>query len=133
MIEDFSRRSARHPFFGGGDSAADKHFHPDIQWFFHPSLQLLFQPISLCFPHTVITMIRQAPRHLLRRSLPLRLASARRFLSTAPPAQKSRTWKSTVIRWGLAGATVYYYNTSNLFAEEPPCTSSCRVATTNHS
>ena len=66
-------------------------------------------------------MIRQAPRNLLRCSLPLRPTQTRRFLSTAPPAQKSRSWKSSAVRWGLAIGVVYYYNTSNLFAEEPPC------------
>ncbi|TGO53944.1 hypothetical protein BCON_0115g00270 [Botryotinia convoluta] len=45
--------------------------------------------------------------------------SARRFLSTAPPSQKSRSWKSSAARWALAGAGVYWYNTSNVFAEEP--------------
>ncbi|KAL2038005.1 hypothetical protein N7G274_009225 [Stereocaulon virgatum] len=65
-------------------------------------------------------MIRQAP-HLLRPSSKcLRAFPTRRFLSTAPPAQKSRSWKSSAVRWGLAIGAVYYYNTSNLFAEEPP-------------
>ncbi|KAF2435495.1 hypothetical protein EJ08DRAFT_645786 [Tothia fuscella] len=39
----------------------------------------------------------------------------RRFISTAP---KRSTWKGAAVRWGLAGAAVYYYNTSNVFAEE---------------
>ncbi|KAK1060459.1 Oxidoreductase [Friedmanniomyces endolithicus] len=62
---------------------------------------------------------------------PLRTASAslarlaykrpapRRFLTTAPPHQTSRSWKNSAIRWGLAGTLLYYYNTSNAFAEEP--------------
>jgi len=33
--------------------------------------------------------------------------------------KKSRSWKSSAIRWGLAVGGVYYYNTSNVFAEEP--------------
>ncbi|KAI6872105.1 hypothetical protein KC323_g1682 [Hortaea werneckii] len=45
--------------------------------------------------------------------------SGRRFVSTAPPHQKSRSWKSSAVRWGLAGTLVYYYNTNNVFAEEP--------------
>ncbi|KAF2768295.1 mitochondrial intermembrane space import and assembly protein 40 [Teratosphaeria nubilosa] len=45
--------------------------------------------------------------------------AARRFLSTAPPHEKSRSWKSSLARWGLAGGLVYYYNTSSVFAEEP--------------
>ncbi|KEQ63512.1 mitochondrial intermembrane space import and assembly protein 40, partial [Aureobasidium melanogenum CBS 110374] len=43
---------------------------------------------------------------------------SRRFLSTAPPHEKSRSWKNSAVRWTLAGALVYYYNTSNVFAEE---------------
>jgi intermembrane space import and assembly protein 40 len=61
------------------------------------------------------TAFRAAPRRLPSRPL----NSARRFLSTAPPAQKRRSWKSSAARWGLAAAGVYYYNTSNVFAEEP--------------
>ncbi|KAL1972738.1 hypothetical protein VTN31DRAFT_7152 [Thermomyces dupontii] len=53
-------------------------------------------------------------------SSPLQQAAiARRLLSTAPPAQKSRSWKNLLVRLGLAGAAVYYYNTSTVFAEEP--------------
>ncbi|KAF2401854.1 hypothetical protein EJ06DRAFT_508068 [Trichodelitschia bisporula] len=44
--------------------------------------------------------------------------SARRLLSTAPTKSRG-TWKGTALRWGLAGAAVYYYNTSDLFAEQP--------------
>jgi hypothetical protein len=51
--------------------------------------------------------------------------SRNRYLSTAPPAQKSRSFKSLVARLGLAGAIVYYYNTTDVFAEEPRCT--CRI------
>ncbi|KAM0326540.1 hypothetical protein ACHAQA_006409 [Verticillium albo-atrum] len=36
-----------------------------------------------------------------------------------PPADKPRTWKGSALRWGLAGAAVYYYNTSTIFADEP--------------
>ena len=58
--------------------------------------------------------LRAAPRASLPASLP-----ARRFISTAPPAQKSRSWKSLVARLGLAGAIIYYYNTTDVFADEP--------------
>lgn len=84
-------------------------------------------------------MFRSAPRLIarqgarpaaLRASLP-----ARRFISTAPPAQKSRSWKSLVARLGLAGAIIYYYNTTDIFAEDPrrtTCTSrTTRVMHTN--
>ncbi|KAL9017216.1 MAG: hypothetical protein Q9185_005455 [Variospora sp. 1 TL-2023] len=54
------------------------------------------------------------PAFLISRTSP-----ARRFLSTAPPAQKSRSWKSSTIRWGLAAGAIYYYNTSPLFADNP--------------
>ncbi|KAJ9636843.1 Oxidoreductase [Coniosporium tulheliwenetii] len=67
-------------------------------------------------------MFRSASRTILSSPLPRyapRAAAARRFLSTAPPHQKSRSWKSSTVRWGLAIGAVYYYNTSNVFAEEP--------------
>ncbi|MCJ1402092.1 Oxidoreductase [Xylographa trunciseda] len=65
-------------------------------------------------------MYRPASRSLLRQSLPtLRSAARRRFLTTAPPHQKSRSWKNSAARWGLGIAGVYYYNTSTVFAEEP--------------
>ncbi|MCJ1312112.1 Oxidoreductase [Agyrium rufum] len=65
---------------------------------------------------------RSAPRALLRHStaLPIRSTARRRFINTAPPAQKSRSWKSSAARWGVAIAGIYYYNTSNVFAEEVP-------------
>lgn len=70
------------------------------------------------------TMIRQVPRCFLRAPVtPLRSIPTRRFLSTAPPAQKSRSWKNRATRLGLAVGVIYYYNTSTLFAEEPPCSS----------
>lgn len=65
-------------------------------------------------------MYKTAIRVVPRRALPSRtLNNSKRFLNTAPPAQKSRSWKSGVARWGLAAAGIYYYNTSNVFAEEP--------------
>ncbi|KZM21541.1 Oxidoreductase [Ascochyta rabiei] len=68
-------------------------------------------------------MFRSAPGLIARssalRTLPRAAPPARRFISTAPPAQKSRSWKSLVARLGLAGTIVYYYNTTDVFAEEP--------------
>jgi len=70
-------------------------------------------------------MFRSAPRLIARqgalRASPRAVTSlpARRFISTAPPAQKSRSWKSLVARLGLAGAIIYYYNTTDIFAEDP--------------
>ncbi|KYK54244.1 intermembrane space import and assembly protein 40 [Drechmeria coniospora] len=43
----------------------------------------------------------------------------RRFASTGSPGSKRRSWKGATLRWGLAGAAVYYYNTSSVFADEP--------------
>ncbi|EMC96367.1 hypothetical protein BAUCODRAFT_107940 [Baudoinia panamericana UAMH 10762] len=42
----------------------------------------------------------------------------KRFASTA---SRSNTWtlRGSALRWGLAGAVVYYYNTSSVFADEP--------------
>lgn len=69
-------------------------------------------------------MFRTAPRLIARqsalRAVPRAAAlPARRFISTAPPAQKSRSWKSLVARLGLAGAIIYYYNTTDLLGDEP--------------
>lgn len=67
-------------------------------------------------------MYKTAIRAVPRSSLPLQSlknGSSRRFLSTAPPTEKRRSWKSSAARWGLAAAGIYYYNTSNVFAEEP--------------
>ncbi|MDI1493179.1 MAG: Oxidoreductase [Ramalina farinacea] len=70
-------------------------------------------------------MIRQAPRYLLRRNAPIArsIPHSRRFLSTAPPPQRSRSLRSSTVRWGLAIGLLYWYNTSDLFAEEASCTS----------
>ncbi|KAL1608509.1 Oxidoreductase [Paraconiothyrium brasiliense] len=53
------------------------------------------------------------------RVAPRAAAPARRFISTAPPTQKSRSWKSLFARVGAAGAIIYYYNTADVWAEEP--------------
>ncbi|KAK1758839.1 mitochondrial intermembrane space import and assembly protein 40 [Echria macrotheca] len=47
------------------------------------------------------------------------VSGSRRFLSTAP-AQRKGTWKGAGLRWGLAIAAVYFYNTSPIFADELP-------------
>ncbi|KAE8451731.1 hypothetical protein EG329_003188 [Mollisiaceae sp. DMI_Dod_QoI] len=41
----------------------------------------------------------------------------KRFASTAPVGKRS--WKSGAARWLVAGAAVYWYNTSEVFAETP--------------
>ncbi|KAH7071893.1 hypothetical protein BKA63DRAFT_516567 [Paraphoma chrysanthemicola] len=64
-------------------------------------------------------MFRAAPRLIARSALPRTVAPARRYISTAPPTQKSRSWKSLVARFGIAGTIIYYYNTTDVFAEEP--------------
>ncbi|KAK2874993.1 hypothetical protein FQN49_001874 [Arthroderma sp. PD_2] len=69
-------------------------------------------------------MFRTASSSLLRgtpATQQLRFAQSRRWISDAPsPVQKKQGWRSTVVRWGLAAGAVYYYNTSPIFAEEPP-------------
>ncbi|KAI0016839.1 hypothetical protein F4780DRAFT_660594 [Xylariomycetidae sp. FL0641] len=65
--------------------------------------------------------LRSTPRlaHSLRQS---NIAVAgRRFASSSPssPADKKRSWKSSIVRLGLAGGIIYLYNTSPVFAEEP--------------
>jgi intermembrane space import and assembly protein 40 len=60
-----------------------------------------------------------APRLIARTALPRTVAPSRRYISTAPPTQKSRSFKSLVARLGIAGTIIYYYNTIDVFAEEP--------------
>ncbi|KAM5354147.1 hypothetical protein ACJ41O_000797 [Fusarium nematophilum] len=65
------------------------------------------------------TTLRSASRPVIAslRSGAVR-AAPRRFASTATPADKSRSWKSSAARLGLAFGAVYYYNTSPIFADE---------------
>ncbi|KAM3086237.1 Oxidoreductase [Clarireedia jacksonii] len=63
--------------------------------------------------------LRAAPRYPVSSKAFINNGATRQFLSTAPLAQKSRSWKSVAARWGLVVAGIYYYNTSNVFAEEP--------------
>ncbi|KAG6028623.1 hypothetical protein E4U40_000915 [Claviceps sp. LM458 group G5] len=44
-------------------------------------------------------------------------SAPRRLASTASPADRPSTWKGSALRWGLAFAAVYYYNTSTVFAD----------------
>ncbi|OQE23078.1 hypothetical protein PENSTE_c009G10400 [Penicillium steckii] len=63
-------------------------------------------------------MFRPAVRALARAPAPKSCAGqGRRLISTGPT--KSRSWKNTVVRLGLAGGAIYYYNTSSAFSKEP--------------
>ncbi|OGM50918.1 intermembrane space import and assembly protein 40 [Aspergillus bombycis] len=64
-------------------------------------------------------MFRPASRALLRAPAVARGPASRRLISTAPAESKSRSWKNTAVRLGLAAGAIYYYNTSNVFAENP--------------
>lgn len=66
-------------------------------------------------------MFKPAAPRLLRYSIhTIRAVRPRRTLfSSAPPSQRSRGWKSLALRLGIAAGGVYYYSTSNAFAEEP--------------
>ncbi|EYE98661.1 coiled-coil-helix-coiled-coil-helix domain-containing protein [Aspergillus ruber CBS 135680] len=70
-------------------------------------------------------MFRPAPRALLRASstpfVAVRGPVSRRLVSTASSSgtPKSRSWKSTFVRFGLAAGAVYYYNTNDIFAGQP--------------
>ncbi|KAG6267737.1 hypothetical protein E4U49_007815 [Claviceps purpurea] len=44
-------------------------------------------------------------------------SAPRRLASTASPADRPSSWKGFALRWGLAVAAVYYYNTSTVFAD----------------
>ncbi|OQE80926.1 hypothetical protein PENNAL_c0043G02737 [Penicillium nalgiovense] len=66
-------------------------------------------------------MFRPAARALARApTVAARTPANRRLISTGPT--KSRSWKNTFLRLGLAGGAIYYYNTSSVFSEEPKCT-----------
>lgn len=83
------------------------------------------------FPLSHRTMYRPAARTLLRattratptsslglsRQLVSRQLGAR-TLTTAPPHKTSRSWKNVALRWVAAGGIIYWYNTTNVFAEE---------------
>ncbi|CDM35704.1 hypothetical protein DTO013E5_6422 [Penicillium roqueforti] len=63
-------------------------------------------------------MFRPAARALARApAVAARTPANRRLISTGP--SKSRSWKNTFLRLGLAGGAIYYYNTSSTFSEEP--------------
>ncbi|KAL2867153.1 coiled-coil-helix-coiled-coil-helix domain-containing protein [Aspergillus lucknowensis] len=67
-------------------------------------------------------MLRPASRALLRAPGTITrspVTTSRRLISTTPTGTKSRSWKSTFVRLGLAAGAVYYYNTSSVFAESP--------------
>src|SRR5271163_4750875 len=68
-------------------------------------------------------MYRSASRALLRTAqgslAPGRTVSGRRFLTKEPTHLRSRSWKSSALRWGLAIAGIYFYNTSSAFADQP--------------
>merc|ERR1711939_53979 len=82
------------------------------------------QPHLLCqsIAVMVLGMIRPTSRAALRTArtsfVPLRSVGTR-FVSTQPPHLRSRSWKSSASRWGIAIAGIYYYNTSPVFAEQP--------------
>jgi hypothetical protein len=67
-------------------------------------------------------MFRPASRALLRAPAPSAAfrPAPRRLLSTSAEG-KSRSWKNTAVRLGLAIGAVYYYNTSSVFAEHSLC------------
>jgi len=78
------------------------------------------------------TMYRPAARSALRsaqssRGL-ARMMADRRFISTEAPHLRSRSWKNSALRWGIAAAGIYYYNTSPVFAEQPQSSTSFPAA-----
>ncbi|KAH6668082.1 mitochondrial intermembrane space import and assembly protein 40-B [Plectosphaerella plurivora] len=62
--------------------------------------------------------IRSTPRAAGAALRSSALKSAPRRFASTKPADKPRSWKGSALRWGLAGAALYYYNTSPAFAEE---------------
>ncbi|KAK7216929.1 hypothetical protein V2G26_004932 [Clonostachys chloroleuca] len=64
------------------------------------------------------TALRTASRPALRCMRLQGQTATKRFASTSKPADKPRSWKSSALRWGLAGGAIYYYSTSSLFADD---------------
>ncbi|CAH0057590.1 unnamed protein product [Clonostachys solani] len=64
------------------------------------------------------TALRTASRPALRCMRLQGQTATKRFASTSTPANKPRSWKSSALRWGLAGGAIYYYTTSSLFADD---------------
>ncbi|PYH88691.1 hypothetical protein BO71DRAFT_413897 [Aspergillus ellipticus CBS 707.79] len=65
-------------------------------------------------------MFRPASRAVLRApAVAVRGPASRRLISTTPADSKSRSWKNSAVRLGLAVGAVYYYNTSPYFAQNP--------------
>lgn len=90
-----------------------------------PSLSPFSVPYSFFTPSQTAKMYRTTLRTASRQALgslraqtPRSALRFRRPASTASPADRPRSWKSSALRWGLAIAAVYYYNTSPVFAEE---------------
>ena len=100
-------------------------FHPESNA--HPSLSFVCC-IRWALASEITTFsamykpaLRIVPRYALPSRSVLRNSSTSRFLSTAPPVQKRRSWTNSAVRWGLAIGAVYVYSTSTVFAEEPEC------------
>lgn len=87
-----------------------------------PFLSHFFASASLAVysAHNPSSMFRPASRALLRApAFAARSPVTRRYIGTARPDEKSRSWKNKAVRLGLAIGAVYFYNTSSVFAEEP--------------
>lgn len=111
------------PIHGGHDFNLLLHLRAAVASIGFRFLFALGDPIPIVAPK--VTMFRAAARSTPRalRHPCVASASRPRFASTAP-ADKGYTWKGSAARWGLAIGALYWYNTSPLFAEELPCTSS---------
>lgn len=75
----------------------------------------MFRPAvsrTLLLRHATTSTTSTAPLNLLLRNQP-------RLLSTSSASAKRSTFKGTVARWTLAGALIYWYSTSSVFADEP--------------
>lgn len=65
-------------------------------------------------PKMYLTALRSASRPVVAN---LRSIAPRRFTSTATRQRPTRSWKSSAMRLSLAAGTLYYFNTSPVFAE----------------
>ncbi|KAE9978044.1 hypothetical protein BLS_000916 [Venturia inaequalis] len=75
---------------------------------YRPAARTLLRATTRATPTSSLGLSRQ----LVSRQL------GARTLTTAPPHKTSRSWKNVALRWVAAGGIIYWYNTTNVFAEE---------------
>ena len=114
--EKFNGHSRRH-FHKRGDLKAISIFRATVLHLAHRHWDPAFISTLSLFLSEEASMFRPAFRTAtVARAIP-KAPTGRRFASTS--TRRTGTWKGAALRWTAAGAIVYYYNTSTIFADEP--------------